>query len=72
MITFKQSADPCSVVVMRLGRDAATSKQTEHMIAMLQWHDDRAPRIVPCEGSFTLEEAVEMTDKLAELAGRVR
>lgn len=71
MIKFRQSADPCSVVVMHIGLDAATSAPTEHMIASLQWHDDRAPRIVP-GGPFTLEEAVEMTAKLAELARRVR
>ena len=71
MIAFKQSADPHSVVVVRLGLDAATSEQTEHVIASLQWHRDRAPRIVSNE-AFTLEEAVEMTAKLAELAGRVR
>lgn len=55
-LTFRQTADPRSLDVLRGPK----------CVASLQWHSDRPPRLVVQEAleSFTLAELVTMTERL--------
>lgn len=63
MITFRDSMDPHSLDVRR----------DDILVAMIQWHREREPRIVvwqPLLSSFTLSEMKQMVTKLDECVKR--
>jgi hypothetical protein len=67
MIIFQQTMDAHSLNVVR-DPNPDNPHDYSRIIAMVQWHPGRPPRVVPQGHSFTLPEMVEMTDKLREVS----
>jgi hypothetical protein len=69
MIVFQETMDSHSLDVVR-DPDPGNPHDFNRKIAMLQWHPDRQPRMVPVHdhSSFTLAEMEEMTAKLKEVS----
>ena len=69
MIVFRETMDAHSLDVVR-DPNHGTPHDWNRLIARLQWHSGRLPRMVPVnpDFGFTLAEMVEMTAKLTEVS----